>query len=72
MLLFTAREALIDWLHERITSLHGTCAFAYLVDMSQLPRSGRLVLYLVRRINQRFPSNARIPVCQLRRNEWCN
>ncbi|WP_103966694.1 hypothetical protein [Nitrosomonas ureae] len=45
---------MINWLHERITSLRGTHAFAYLVDMSQLLRSGRLVLHLVRRINQRF------------------
>ncbi|SEF64440.1 hypothetical protein [Nitrosomonas ureae] len=48
---------LINWLHERITSLRGTHAFAYLVDMSQLLRSGRLALHLVRRINQRFLSN---------------
>jgi hypothetical protein len=40
-------ETLINWLHERITSLRGTRAFAYLVDMSQLLRSGRLVLHLV-------------------------
>jgi hypothetical protein len=48
-------KTLINWLHERITSLRGTHAFAYLIDMSQLLRSGRLVLHLVRRINQRFP-----------------
>jgi len=48
------RETLINWLHERITSLRGTRAFAYLVDMSQLLRSGHLVLHPVRRINQRF------------------
>jgi hypothetical protein len=49
------KETLINWLHERITSLRGTHAFTYLVDRSQLLRSGRLVLHLVRRINQRFP-----------------
>jgi hypothetical protein len=49
------KETLINWLHERITSLYGTHAFAYLFDMSQLLRSGRLVLHPVRRINQRFP-----------------
>ena len=48
------KEMLINWLHERITSLRGTHAFAYLIDRSQLLRSGRLVLHPVRRINQRF------------------
>ncbi|SDT85126.1 hypothetical protein SAMN05216406_10392 [Nitrosomonas ureae] len=56
------RETLINWLHERITSLRGTYVFAYLVDMSQLLRSGRLVLHLVRRINQCFLSMSKIAV----------
>jgi hypothetical protein len=43
----STKEALINWLHERITSLRGTHAFTHLVDMSQLLRSGRLALYLV-------------------------
>ena len=51
---YRAKICLAYWLHERITSLRGTHAFAYRVDMSQLLRSGRLVLHLVCRINQRF------------------
>ncbi|MBX9895834.1 MAG: hypothetical protein K2Y09_11785 [Nitrosomonas sp.] len=50
-------EALINWLYERITSLHGTRSLVYLVDMSRLlrfVRLVRLVLHLVRRINKRF------------------
>jgi hypothetical protein len=50
------RETLINWLYERITSLRGTRSLAYLVDMSRLLHSVRLVLHLVRRINQRFLS----------------
>ena len=42
------KETLINWLHERITSLHGTRILAYLVDMSRLLRSVRLVLHLIR------------------------
>ena len=49
------KEALINWLLERISSLRGTRSLAYLVDMSWLLRSVRLALHLVRRINQRFP-----------------
>jgi hypothetical protein len=48
------REALINWLYERITSLRGTRYLAYLIDIYLLLRSTRLVLHLVRRINQRF------------------
>ena len=47
-------ETLINWLYERITSLRGTRSLAYLVDMSRLLRSVRLVLHFVRRINQHF------------------
>jgi hypothetical protein len=47
-------EALINWLYERITSLHGTRSLVYLVDMSRLLRFVRLVLHLVRRINKHF------------------
>ena len=53
-----SEETLINWLHERITSLRGTCFLIYLVDMSRLLCSVRLVLHLVRRINQRFPKEA--------------
>ncbi len=49
------RETLINWLYERIASMRGTRFLAYLADMSRLLHSVRLVLHLVRRINQRFP-----------------
>ena len=48
-------ETLINWLHERITLLRGTRSLAYLIDMSRLLCSVRLVLHLVRRINRRAP-----------------
>ena len=47
------KATLINWLHERITSLRGTRILAYLVDMSRLLRSVHLVRHLVRRINLR-------------------
>ena len=49
------KEALINWLHERIASLRGTHSLAYQIDMSRLLRSVRLALHHVRWINQRFP-----------------
>ncbi len=52
-------ETLINWLYERIASLRGTRSLAYLVDMSRLLRSVRLVLHLVRRMNQRPLSSNR-------------
>ncbi len=52
----STKETLIYWLHERITSLRGTRHPSYLVDMSMFLRSERLVLHLVRRISQRFPT----------------
>jgi hypothetical protein len=55
-----AKEMLINWLYEQITSLHGTRSLAYLVDMLRLLRSVRLVLHLVRRINQHFPNGRRL------------
>ena len=51
-------ETLINWLYERITSLRGTRILAYLIDMSWLLCSVRLVLHLVHRINQRFLGEA--------------
>ena len=50
------RATLVNWLYERIASMRGTRSLSYLVDMSRLLRSVRLVLHLVRRINQRFLS----------------
>ena len=47
------RETLTTSLHERIASLHGTRFLAYWVNRSRLLRSMRLVIHLVRRINQR-------------------
>ena len=51
------RETLINCLHERIASLHGTRFLAYRIDMSRLLRSVRLALHHVRRINQHFLSS---------------
>ena len=50
----TVKEMLINWRYDRITSLRGTRSLAYLIDMSRLLCSVRLVLHLVCRINQRF------------------
>ena len=48
------KETLIYWLYERVASMRGTRSLVYRIDMSRLLRSVRLVLHLVRRINQRL------------------
>ena len=48
------KETPIYWQYERITSLRGSRSLAYLVDKSRLLCSVRLVLHLVRLINQRL------------------